>query len=441
VPQGSAESLDDTDPIEIHAALREHVSEGELDPADTVVEAPAFEQPGYSPGRTGTTRVIAPLSGQVNPPVGVLRAAAKGVFDVTRTPGPAPKRPEYLGDLTLEELAQFGQEGSSPEALGLTEPERELRPTLEIRIPAFDHDTVPASEAETLPGAPPEPVDSDSQPVDGEAADEFEPIGVKVTEPAQESGVWRGNDADPPIEARHPRPGPPERSYGMVAAIVALVAIVGIVYGLSRDDDDNPSPPKGTPISHDDDGSTEPGESKGGVPNESGGRRTSAGEADPDPDPESGSETTDSEGPGSETQGADTTGSPQAVDLADIDGQLAAAERLLERGRRQRAHQKLDAVLAAYPTHARALALRSNLFIEEQKLDDALQAAQASVSADPEYAQGHLALGVIRQERGETAEAVASYQRFLALEPTSKFAPTIKRQLRRLENQLGPTDD
>ncbi|MCB9718067.1 MAG: response regulator [Myxococcales bacterium] len=111
----ASSSLDTTAPIDVHSDLRGAAPAPELEPGDTVVEAPLFDAPGWGPGRTGTTRVIAPQSGQVNPPHGVLRAAAKGEFDTSRTPDPEPEHPpKYVGDLTLAELALFGDAGSSP---------------------------------------------------------------------------------------------------------------------------------------------------------------------------------------------------------------------------------------------------------------------------------------------------------------------------------------
>ena len=121
---------------------------------------------------------------------------------------------------------------------------------------------------------------------------------------------------------------------------------------------------------------------------------------------------------------------------ATDDERLANAARLLERGRRTDAHQELDAVLAKQPRHTQALVLRSNLFIEERKLDEALAAAQASVDADPEYPEGHLALAVVRQERGDAALAVTEYRRFLELAPSSELAPAVERMVHKLEAVL-----
>ncbi|MEX1363632.1 MAG: response regulator [Nannocystaceae bacterium] len=445
VPRETLASLETTAPIDVHSALHEPEPEPETParepgPADTVVEAPSLDD-AWGPGRTGTTRVIAPQSGQVNPPTGVLRAAAKGAFDVSGAPDPEPASPpQYLGDLSLSELALFGDEGSSPEALGITDPVLDdRRPTLELEVPFFSpHDTEPGSRADTQPGpapaiAPDDEVDPDRDTPDEDLRDDdFEPIGVTVSDPVEESGVWTNTDRRVTRDAtRSPTPKPPPRSYGWIAGAAVLLVVVGLGYAYLR----KPPQPEGAKAKA---GQTEP-KSDGKVPDDKvPDGKVPDGSAPDDtkiplsPRLEKHLETADG---GAEGNG-DSDGPVAPIDPATIDEHLATAQRLLERGRRAEAHRELDAVLAAVPGHAPALVLRSSLLIEENDLDQALVAAEASVDADPKYADGYLAVGVIRQERGDAAEAVDAYRRFLDLAPASKFAPSIKRQLRRLEGQL-----
>jgi DNA-binding response OmpR family regulator len=362
----------------------------EVDPGDTAVESPVLDRPEWGPGRTGTTRVIAPQSGQVNPPTGVLRAAAQGAFDINRQPIPEPKEPpRYAGDLSLDELASYGAAGSSAAALGLTDhTSDDQRPTLELELPPgllglASEPSASTSNSDTLPGPPLQVVDDGSeQETPQEVEDDFEPIGVKVSQPVQESGMWRGTDPKPGSEARD---APPPRSYAWAAALILLVAAAAVAYGLTRKDEPSSLP---VPAKHGEPSQTKPSGEHGGP----------------------------------------------LAEPATVDERLASASRLLERGRRKDAHREVDTVLAAQPTNPRALVLRSNLFIEENKLDEALAAAQASVDADPQFADGHLALGVVRQERGDTAEAVAAYERFLELAPASRLAPIIQHELRKLED-------
>ncbi len=388
-----------------------------MDPGDTAVQSPLFEMPGWVAGRTGTTQAIAPQSGQVSPPVGVLRASAQGAYDVSRTPDPEPDPPpKYIGDLTLEELAQFGVAGSSPEALGLTDPHHDdQRPTLELTLPPNFVETYPGgdpsedlNEPETVDEGPIEPASDDLVGSDPNDEDAFAPIGVKVGTPAQESGLWRGSGPHPRMDpAEVPSPSPPERSYGMLAAVIVLVAVAGIAYGLMKGDDAKPKP---TPAAQD-------------TP------------SDPTLVPPTPPETKVQPTPSTPDASADD--GEIVPPTADVHEQLVSAQRLLRNGRRTRARAQIDAILATQPANARALALRSNLLLEERNLDDALVAAEASVDADPEHADGHLALGVVHHERGDLGQAVKSYGRYLDLAPSSKLAPAIKNQLRRLEKQLA----
>jgi DNA-binding response OmpR family regulator len=362
-----------------------------LDPGDTMVESPMLDGGGWGPGRTGTTQLIAPQSGQVNPPVGVLRAAAKGAFDISRRPIPEPKEPpRYAGDLTLDELARYGHEGSSPAALGITDASLDdQRPTLELEVPAsllgLRDDSISASRSDTLPGPPLPAADAGADRVTPqEAEDDFEPIGVKVSQPVQESGMWR-DAARSGDEEREPAP---PRTLSLAAAIVLLLAAAIGTYVLLRD--------VGMPPPPDERGKTSDADASAG-----------GGWDGPLPEP------------------------------ATVDERLVSAERLLERGRRQDAHQELETVLAEQPANARALALRASLLVEERKLDEALVAAQAAVDADPAYADGHLALGVVRQKLGRIVEAVDAYERFLELAPSSELAPAVERTLRTLEAQSG----
>jgi len=365
----------------------------EPDPGDTAVESPVLG--GWGPGRTGTTQLIAPQSGQVNPPIGVLRAQAKGAFDISRRPIPEPKEPpRYAGDLSLEELSRYGSIGSSPAALGITDASfDDQRPTLEIEVPPSlfalaVEDTRPPSQSDTLPGpALTNRTDVADRETPQEAEDGFEPIGVKVSQPVQESGLWRGPDHREG-ERRDTTAQP--RSFGVATAIFLLIAAATVTYALVKEDTPKPTPGK---------------QDKGQVTNVEAGKHG------------------DRIGPLPET--------------ATVDERLASAARLLERGRRVDAHQELDTVLAAQPKNTRALVLRSNLFVEERKLDEALAAAEASVEADPTNPEGHLALAVVRQERGDTAQAVAEYRRFLELAPSSELAPAVERMVRKLEAVLG----
>ncbi|MCA9707271.1 MAG: response regulator [Myxococcales bacterium] len=439
--RGLGATLSDPDitaPIEVRPSLMP------TQPGDTAVEAPRLD--GWHDDRRGTTRVIAPQSGQVNPPPGVLRAAAKGAFDVGREPIPDPEvLPKYAGDLSLEELAAYGDVGSSPEALGLTEPSfDDQRPTLEIEVPAaFLSGADPAvarpeSRADTLPDARSAAYgrneDDDDRVTldDPDGPGEFEPIGVKVTAPVEESGLWREGERRPPVEEHERRrrsPAPaPERSYGTIAGVVALLAVAGVIYGVTHGD-------RTAPPAAERRGGAEAGfETDAGTGAEGG----SGAAVVPLPSSADLGGATSSAGTGGTTGVGGDEGTAETVDPAKIDQTLATAERLLARGRRREAQARLETVLTARPDHPRALVLRSTLLLEQHELDDALLAAEAAVAADPEYAPGHLTLGVVHQERGANVEAIAAYQKFLELAPSAKEALAVRRVVRTLESQTSP---
>ena len=81
--------------------------------------------------------------------------------------------------------------------------------------------------------------------------------------------------------------------------------------------------------------------------------------------------------------------------------------------------------------------LESSIYIDQKRMDDALASAEASVAADDTFADGYVALGVIRQERKEFSDAIAAYRRYLELAPQGVYAPTIEKQLDRLKQETG----
>jgi len=127
---------------------------------------------------------------------------------------------------------------------------------------------------------------------------------------------------------------------------------------------------------------------------------------------------------------------PEEVDAEGLEERVLEAERLYKRGKRRAATEAVEQLLEEDPDNARALVLRSNLLIEDGELDEALAAASASIAADPQLALGHLAVGVIEQERKEYQQALDAYERYLELDPDGMYARSVKRQLRRLQAKV-----
>lgn len=221
---------------------------------------------------------------------------------------------------------------------------------------------------------------------------------VKIGAPAEESGNWEDDD-DAPIPVARPR-GPgviPERQpsppYGLVASLILVAAAGGFLYGMLQ--------PPASP-------SVGPPPAARPVQANSGPVGSTASNVFVDPQ------------------------NPKSVENA-----LDRARALHADGSTGEAQKIVTAVLHAHPTHAPALVLESSIFMLQRRMDDALASAEASVEADGEFADAHLALGVVRQERKEYGDAIAAYERYLALAPEGIYARSIEKQLARLQKQVG----
>lgn len=360
------------------------------DSFESLAEGDAVELDAAS--SSSTRNRIPPMPGQVSPPVGVPRAAASGVFDMSDDPEPEPARlPRFAGDGGLE--SRINAE------LGLDPPTIEEPQTLELEtqhdtsaIPAtssverevFDDEDRPVQLAGTL-GSPEEIVETDG-------------IGVRVTRPAEESlpdGRVERPQRDEPVADESDR-----RPYGLVAAAILVFAFAGFAVGLTGG-------PDAPPI----------------APSASGKAPKSAGALPSKRAPE-----------GKQTSVIAPAELPRPP---DVTARVTEAERLYKQGDAAEARARIDDVLAHDPKQVRALMLRSSLFIEDKKLDDALLAARTAAEVDPAFADAQLAIGVIEQERGELQPAADAYRKYLELAPTGLYAQSVRRQLARLEGKLA----
>ena len=106
-------------------------------------------------------------------------------------------------------------------------------------------------------------------------------------------------------------------------------------------------------------------------------------------------------------------GSPTAT------GRLAAV--LYDR-QPDRAHQILDDWLRAHPADAVALTIKARLLLSENRIDPAIERAEAAVAADPEHSNGHFALGLIYAAAGDVDRAIREYNETLRLNPRAAVA-------------------
>ena len=395
-----------------------------LDPPATAHGPTSPAEPDPEPAPADRPH-LPPMDEQVSPPSGVPRAGASGVFDTSSEPDPEPRRPPpYVGD-----LEDAGLESRIDAELDQAFDDVPDDSTLELDtrlpmgpIPRDPEDEPLRDEDFPTPG----------WPAAGRAGrDSDDSVGVRVTVPAEESGAGfptarpsspRGQEIAPPDydedeDTRNEQLPTPAAHledvgsqgrlpWGMIALVGALTLGAAYIYG-SREPQETPptspahssaskAPPPAPERKTDD---TKPVETRGDA-------RSDAAPVDPPTKP-----------------------APAVVDVVE-------AERLYKRGDVAAARAALEQLLVRDPNDARALVLHSSMLIEERALDAALEAATASVEADPELADAHLALGVIQQELGAKQPAADAYRRYLDLAPRGLYARSVRRQLERLEAAL-----
>jgi CheY-like chemotaxis protein/Flp pilus assembly protein TadD len=399
--------------------------ESEPEPEPEPEPAVRFVPPPLDPPADSAPQIpVEPMSEQVSPPSGVPRAGASGVFDTSSQPDPEPERPPpYMGD-----VIELGLEHRID--AGLQQPDERFDAAtleLEARSPTSrdSYDGPLRDEDFPTPGW---------EHVTARGRDSDESIGVRITVPVEESGAgyevrrrqprFRQEIAPPdyddeedtrneevPTTAELVQSGS-RLPWGIIALVTMLTATAGFVYGMRT---------RESPAS-----ATAERQERPGTKLEAQSARTSsdAPRFDPPAKP----------APTKHASARDTQGDPpgEADDTSAV-VDVVEAERLYKTGKIAAARSALDQLLARDPNDARALVLRSSILIEERDLDAALEAATASIVADPDLADAHLALGVIQQERGESEPAADAYRRYLDLAPEGLYARSVRRQLRRLE--------
>ncbi|MDX1961866.1 MAG: tetratricopeptide repeat protein [Pirellulales bacterium] len=101
---------------------------------------------------------------------------------------------------------------------------------------------------------------------------------------------------------------------------------------------------------------------------------------------------------------------------------LARAEARIEAHKPDEALADCADLLAANPQSAPALTLRAWAYYSLQKYDDAAKSAASAVESDPGYDLAYLIRGWIADARGETAAAMADFEKVLQLNPLSAAA-------------------
>ncbi|HEY0132419.1 MAG TPA: DUF4388 domain-containing protein [Nannocystis sp.] len=125
-------------------------------------------------------------------------------------------------------------------------------------------------------------------------------------------------------------------------------------------------------------------------------------------------------------------GVPPVVDEVVLKREVEKASKLYMSGRLREALVAAEAALQQDPHHAPALLVKANVLIERKDFETAKLAAEDAITSDRMMADAWLALGVIEQERGATDASIAAYERFLELAPKSRYAGSIRTQLKQM---------
>jgi hypothetical protein len=132
------------------------------------------------------------------------------------------------------------------------------------------------------------------------------------------------------------------------------------------------------------------------------------------------------------TPGAAASGAP--LDPALLQ-QLEEARSNYRNGGRKRlksAQELLQQILAKQPMHPDALLVMAQVQLELGLPDDSLATATTCTQVAPEMADCWLTIGVLKQERRDSAAAADAYARYLELAPDGAYAGQVSKQLKRL---------
>jgi tetratricopeptide (TPR) repeat protein len=123
-----------------------------------------------------------------------------------------------------------------------------------------------------------------------------------------------------------------------------------------------------------------------------------------------------------------TVARPANVRLASLD---RAA------GHSDEGYQRLETLLKASPSDEEALVLKAAFLLADGKLDDALTAASAAVTAHPDAVPGHYMVGQVYAAKRQVDASIAAYQQVIRLNPIASDA---KLAVARLQLASGHTD-
>jgi len=131
----------------------------------------------------------------------------------------------------------------------------------------------------------------------------------------------------------------------------------------------------------------------------------------------------------------------QSAATQTLPNQVADAEAAIAASDWKTAETKLDAWLAAHPTHARALFDAGYVADAQNRLDDAAGLYRRAVAADPSSFEAHISLGLLLARQHEPDEARPELAAATQLDP-GEAGPALKarawRALARIDSVTDP---
>ena len=389
--------------------------------ASPVTETPRQQPRGSEPppGRYAPRSPSASMSGAPSPGSSITGASLRpsASQSQTRSASIPPRR------------ARPGSTGSHP----TVPPQRASTETSEARplpsqaanLPLERSDTLPQAHAVAAPVVAPAASSSSARPPSAALASSVSSLPPAPAPVASASSSY----PLPSSSMRSPTPMQASGDAAPVSAWIWVVAAIGIVGALGYffvQSGQRPAPPssdrarvtQGTTLSEVD------------TAIEATTRADEDGPGEPDVTSDDGAEPL---AEGASAEGDDDAGS---VDPA-IAAQMAEATKLYKRRDTKQAKSKVEAILDVDPDNVAALVLLSNLLIEEGEIDKALAPARRAALVNSDFPGAHLALGVVRQERGNLEGALDSYSRYLELDPKGQYAASIRREVKRLNQRLA----
>jgi len=100
---------------------------------------------------------------------------------------------------------------------------------------------------------------------------------------------------------------------------------------------------------------------------------------------------------------------------------------------KSKAHGMLDAVIKSEPNNTQALLMKTQWLLDEKRVTEALEPAQAAVKADPKNINAHFYLGVVHDTLRQRKEAIADFTEVLRINPRATAAQIALSRLNLLE--------